>query len=105
MTSELESHLAHSRPIFKNDNVAFCMKTEEDTRDTSMESAIKSFYCSKDGCGSFQDFISNHAGEVKHRPSAKNMLNLLQNVKWNGRAYPLESHVSNHIQTHYDRLE
>ena len=23
-------------------------------------------------------------------------MNLLQNIKWNGRSYPLESHVSNH---------
>ena len=27
-------------------------------------------------------------------------LNLLQNIKWNGGAYPLESHVSNHRQAH-----
>ena len=25
-------------------------------------------------------------------------MNLLQNIKWNGKSYPLESHVSNHRQ-------
>ena len=49
--------------------------------------------------------MSNHAGEVKHRSISKKRLNLLQNIKWNGRAYPLESHVSNHRQAHDDLLE
>ena len=29
----------------------------------------------------------------------------MQNIKWNGRAYPLESHVYNHRQAHDDLLE
>ena len=49
--------------------------------------------------------MSNHAGEVKHRSISKKRLNLLQNIKWNGWAYPLESHVSNHRQAHDDLLE
>ena len=30
---------------------------------------------------------------------------LIQNIKWNGQAYPLESHVSNHRQAHEDLME
>ena len=40
--------------------------------------------------------ISNHAGETKYRSIAKKKLYLLQQVKWNGRYFPLEAHVSNH---------
>ena len=29
-------------------------------------------------------------------------MNLIQNIKWNGRSYPLESHVSNHRQAFDD---
>ena len=49
--------------------------------------------------------MSNHTGDVKHCSISKKRLNLLQNIKWNGRAYPLESHVSNHRQTYDDLLE
>ena len=82
------------------------MKIEEDARGTSVESKIKSFFRHKDGHGAFQALIINHAGEVKHRSIWKKRLNLLQkNIKWNNRAFPLESHVSNHRQSHNDLLE
>ena len=29
----------------------------------------------------------------------------MQNIKWNGWAYPLDVHVSNHMQAHEDLLE
>jgi hypothetical protein len=67
LIAELESRLSHSGPIFKNDNATVHMKIEEADQVTSVESAIKSFSCSKDGRGAFQALMSNHAGEVKHR--------------------------------------
>ena len=105
LIAELEARLSHSGSIFKNDNATVYMKIEEATRGTSVESTIKSFSRSKDGRGAFQALMSNHAGEVKHRSISKKRLNLLQNINWNGRAYALESHVSNHRQAHDDLLE
>ena len=81
------------------------MKIEEASRWTSVESEIKPFSRSKDGRGSFQDLISNHDGKVKYRSTSKKRLNLLQNIKQNGQAYPLESHVANHRQAHEDLME
>ena len=81
------------------------MKIKEAARGTSMESTIKSFSRRKDRRGAFQALMSNHSGEVKHRSISKKRLNLLQNIKWNSRAYLLEIHVSNHSQDHDDLLE
>ena len=81
------------------------MKIEETSRGTSVESTIKSFSRRKDGGGSFQALIINYAGEVKHRLISKKRLNILQKIKWNGRSYPLESHVFNHRKAHDDLLE
>ena len=103
--SELEARLPHDGPIYKNDNGSVYMKIEEAVRGTSVESTIKPFSRRKDGRGAFQALIANHAGEVKYRSISKKRLNLLQNIKWNGRAYPLESHVSNHRQAHDDLVE
>ena len=88
LIAELESRLFHSGPIFKNDNDTVYMKIEEAARGTSVESTIKSFSRRKDGRGSFQAFMSNHSGEAMHRSIPKKRLNLLQNIKWNGWAYP-----------------
>ena len=81
------------------------MKIEEAARGTSVESTIIFFSRRKDGRGVFQALMSNHASEVKHRSISKKRLNLLQNIKWNDRSYPLESHVSNHRKSHDDLLE
>ena len=89
LIAELESRLSHSGPIFKNDDATVYMKIEEAARGTSVESTIKSFSRRKDGRGAFHALMSNHAGEVKHRSISKKRLNLLQNIKWNGRSYPL----------------
>ena len=90
LISELEYCLPHGRPIFKNDNATVYTKIEEDARGTSLESIIKSFSRHKDRRGTFQAFTSNHAGEVKYRAISKKRLNIFQNIKWNGRDYPLE---------------
>jgi hypothetical protein len=63
---------------------------------TSIESTIKSFSRQKDGRGAYKALVANHAGDKKYRAIVKARMNLLQNVKWNGRSYPLEQHVSNH---------
>ena len=105
LISELVARLPHSGPIFKNDNESVFMKIEEAVRGTSVESTIKSFSRAKNGRGAYLALISNHAGETKYRAIAKKSTNLLQNIKWNGRAYPLESHVSNHRKANDDLLE
>ena len=81
------------------------MKIEEAARETYVDLTIKSFSRRKDRRGAFQALISNHAGEVKYREISKKRLNLLQNVKLNGRAYSLGTHVSNHRKNHEDLLE
>ena len=67
------------------------MKIEEAVRGSSVESTIKSFARQKDGRGAYLALVSNHAGTTKYRAIMKK-----RNIKWNGRAYPLETHVSNH---------
>ena len=57
------------------------MKIEETSRGTSVKSTIKSFSRRKDGRGTFQDLIGNHAGKGNHRVMSKKRLNLLQNIK------------------------
>ena len=105
LISELIARLPHNGPIYKNDNEAVFMKIEEAVRGTSVESTIKSFSRSKDGRGAYFALITNHAGNVKYRSIAKKCTNLLHNIKWNGRAYPLESHVSNHRKAYDDLIE
>ena len=96
---ELVARLSHIGPIFKNDNTSVFMKVEKATRGTSVESTVKAFSRRKDGRGAFLALIANHAGDTKYRAILKKRMNLLQNIKWNGRAYPLETHVSNHRQS------
>ena len=52
----------------------------------------------KDGRGAYLAIIANHAGDTKYRSIYKKKMFVLQNIKWNGRAYPLETLVSNHRQ-------
>ena len=105
LISELIARLPHAGPIYKNDNEKVFMKIEDAVRGTSVESTIKSFARAKDGRGAYFALITNHAGETKYRSIAKKCTNLLQNIKWNGRAYPLESHVSNHRKANDDLIE
>ena len=95
---ELNARLPHTGPIFKNDNCSVFIKIEKACRGTSVESTVKAFSRRKDGRGAFLALIANHAGDTKYRAINKKRMNLLQTIKWNGRAYPLETHVSNHRQ-------
>ena len=77
LISELDSRLPCSRHFFNNDNEVVCMKIEEGSLGTSVESTIKSFSRRKDGRVAFQDLIINHSSEAKHRSMSKKRLNLL----------------------------
>ena len=96
LLEELTARLPHTGPIYRNDNATIYMMIEKAVRGTSVESTVKAFSRRKDGRGAFRALIANHAGDVKYRAILKKRMNLFQNIKWNGRAYPLESHVSNH---------
>lgn len=102
---ELIKRLVHTGPIYKNDNTSVFMKIEKATRGTSVESTVKAFSRRKDGRAAFLALIANHAGDTKYRSILKKRMNLLQSIKWNGRSYPLETHVSNHRQAVDDLRE
>ena len=102
---ELTARLPHSGPIYKNDNCSVFLKIEKASRGTSVESTVKAFSRRKDGRGAYLALIANHAGDTKYRAIHKKRMNLLQGIKWNGRSYPLESHVSNHRQAVDDLTE
>ena len=103
--AELTARLSHSGPVYKHDNGTVFSMIEKAARNTSVESTVKSFSRKKDGRGAYLAIIQNHAGETKYRSINKKKLNLLQNIKWNGRSYPLETHVSNHRQAVDDIAE
>jgi hypothetical protein len=96
MIEELILRLPHSGPIFKDDNKTVFLMISKAVAGTTVESTIKSFSRSKDGRGAYKALVANHAGDEKYRAIVKARMNLLQNIKWNGRSYPLEQHVSNH---------
>ena len=96
MIEELIKRLPHSGPIFKDDNKTVFMMISKAVAGTSVESTIKSFSRQKDGRAAYKALVANHAGDEKYRAIVKARMNLLQNIKWNGRSYPLEQHVSNH---------
>ena len=95
---ELTARLSHNGPIYKNDNCSVFLKIEKASRGTSVESTVKAFSRRKDGRGAYLALIANHAGDTKYRAIHKKRMTLLQGIKWNGRSYPLETHVSNHRQ-------
>ena len=105
LIDELTSRLPHTGPIYRNDNKTIFMKIDEASRGTSVESTVKAFSRRNDGRGAFMALVANHAGDTKYRAIMKKRMNLLQNIKWNGRAYPLESHISNHRQAVDDLRE
>ena len=98
LQDELVARLPHSGPIYKHDNASVFLLIEKATRNTSIESTVKAFARKKDGRAAFLAIVANHAGETKYRAIHKKRYNLLTNIKWNGRSYPLETHVSNHRQ-------
>jgi hypothetical protein len=93
---ELIARLPHTGAIYRNDNATVYMLIEKSVRGTSVESTVKSFSRRKDGRSAFKALVANHAGDIKYRAIMKKRMNHLQNIKWNGRSYALESHVSNH---------
>ena len=99
LLEELIKRLPHTGSIFKDDNKTVFMMISKAVAGTTIESTIKSFSRQKDGRGAFQAIVANHAGDTKYRAVAKARMNLLQNIKWNGRSYPIEQHVSNHRTT------
>ena len=90
---ELISRLPHTGAIYKNDNTYVYMKIEKAIRGTSVESTVQAFNRSKDGRPAFLALVANRAGDTKYRAISKKRMNLLQNIKWNGRSYPLESRM------------
>ena len=98
LQDELQARLPHTGPIYKSDNASVFTLVEKACRNTTMESTVKSFARKKDGRGAYLAVIANHAGDTKYRSIYKKKMFVLQNIKWNGRAYPLETLVSNHRQ-------
>ena len=81
------------------------MMAKKTARNTSVKSTVKDFARTKDRRGAYMAAITNHAGENKYRAIHKKNMNLLQNIKWNKRNYPMEQHVSSHRQAADDILE
>ena len=104
MLEELIQRLPHSGPIYKDDNKTVFMMIKA-VAGTSVECTIKSFPRQKDGRAAYFALVANHAGDEKYRAIVKARMNLLQNIKWNGRSYPLEQHVSNHRTAVDDLVE
>ena len=98
LLEKLIEGLPHERKIFKNNNTTVYMIIEKAVQGYYVESTIKSYSHKKDGCSAFRASISNDAGETKYCGIMKKKVNLLQNIKWNGRTYPLETHITNHRQ-------
>ena len=105
MLEELIRRLPHSGPTFRDDNKTVFMAISTAVAGTSVETTIKSYSRQKDGRGAYFALITNHAGDVKYRSIYKLRMNLLTNVKWNGRSYALETLVSNHRQAVDDLIE
>ena len=105
LQDELVVRLPHTCSIYKKDDASVFLPVEKASRNTSVESTVKSFTRTKDGRGVFNAIIANHAGETKYRSIQKKMMNLLQNIKWNGRAFALEAYVSKYRQAIDDIME
>ena len=98
LQAELVNRLSHGDALYRSDNKTVYLKLEKACRSSSVESTVKSFSRRQDGRGAYLALIDHHAGESKYRTIMKKRMNLLQNIKWNGRNYSLEKHVSNHRQ-------
>ena len=96
--AELISRLEHGDSLYRSDNKTVYLAIAQAVRGTSVESTVKSFNRTQDGRGAYFALIDHHAGESKYRSIMKKRNNLLSNIKWNGQAYSLEKHVSNHRQ-------
>jgi hypothetical protein len=98
LQAELVSRLEHGDALYRSDNKTVYLKLEKACRGTSVESTVKTFSRARNGRGAYFALIDHHAGESKYRTIMKKRMNLLQNIKWNGRNYSMEKHVSNHRQ-------
>ena len=78
---------------------------EKSVRGSSVESTTKSYSHKKDGISAFKALVSNNAGETKYHGIMKKRMNMMKNIKWNGRAYPLDTHIINQRQEFDDLLE
>ena len=105
MPTRRVSRLSHQGPIFKHDNATVYMLLEQEERNTSNDSTIKAFARKKYVRAVYLAVIANHSGDIKYYSIHKKSMNFLQNIKWNGRAYALETHISNHRQAVDDILE
>ena len=97
--------LPHAGPIFKHDNTYVFLLVEPASRNTSVESTVKAYARAKDGRGAYLAVLINYAGDAKYRTILKKRMHLLTSINWNGRAYALETHVSNHRQALDDLQE
>jgi hypothetical protein len=98
LQTELIARLSHDDALFRSDNKTVYSKLEKACRGSSVESTIKTFSHAQNGRGAYAALIDHHAGASKYRAISKKRMNLLQQIKWNGRNYSLEKHVSNHRQ-------
>jgi hypothetical protein len=98
LQSELINRLSHGDALYRSDNKSVYLKLEKACRASSVESTVKTFSRTQNGRGAYLALIDHHAGESKYRTILKKRMNLLQNIKWNGRNYSFEKHVSNHRQ-------
>ena len=105
MMEDLINRLPHDGPTYKDDNKTVFMIISTAVAGTTVESTIKTYARTKNGRGAFLALIANHAGDIKYRAIVKAHMHLLQNIKWNGRAYALETHISNHRQAADDLAE
>ena len=105
LLEELSKRLPHTGSIFRDDNKTVFMAISKAATGTSVESTIKTFSRTNNGRGAYFALRANHAGDIKYRAIVKSRMNLLTNIKWNGRSYPLETHISNHRQAADDLRE
>ena len=90
MLEELINRLPHAGPIFRDNNKTVFVMISKAVAGTSVKSTIRSYSIRKDGRATFLALISNHAGDTKYRAIVKSRSNIIQNINWNGRNYPLD---------------
>ena len=96
MLEELINRLPHAGPIFRDENKTVFVMITKAVSGPSVDSTIKFYSRRKYGRAAFIALIANHSGDTKYQAIVKSRSKKFQNIKWNGRNYPLENHVSNH---------
>ena len=95
MLKELIHSLPHKGLIFRDENKTFFVIILKDVSGMSVDSTIKSYSRRIYGWAALLALIANHVGDTKYRAIVKSISNLLHNIKWDGRNYPLEQYVLN----------